>query len=156
MSELSKLDFLLGRWKGISVDQFGEKGTLETTLECTHYPSEKFIQLSGESRKDGKILNRGVEFIGYDQKLQKYIYKRIWSYGFIENGVGDWEDQDTLMFDIRFDNEPQYFEGTRWRAFIRRYGRDRIGTGLYTAKSGEEYRLYGESKIDRISEASQT
>ncbi len=56
MSELSKLDFLLGRWKGISVDQFGEKGTLETTLECTHYPSEKFIQLSGESRKDGKIL----------------------------------------------------------------------------------------------------
>jgi hypothetical protein len=58
-------------------------------------------------------------------KVRKYVYKRMWSMGFIENGVGSWEeDGRTLMFDIMFDNEPQFFAGTPWRSFIRRYGED--------------------------------
>jgi len=149
LSELEKLDFLLGSWKGRSVDQFGEKGTLESTLECTREPSEHFLQLRGENRKDGALVNRAIQFITYDTKAKKFIGKRIWSYGFIENGEGTWQG-DTLMLQIRFDNAPPEFEGTLWRSFIRRYGDKEIGHGLYTAKEGGEYRLYGETRQNRV------
>jgi len=145
MLELSKLEFLLGRWEGSSVDQFGEKGTIVSTLECTHEPSELFLQLSGENRKNGKLVNRAVQFLTFDSRIKKYIYKRMWSMGFIENGVGQWEDDDTLMFEIEFDNEPEFFLGMRWKSFIRCYGQNEIGHGLYCANKGEEYRLYGET-----------
>jgi len=151
MVGLSTLDFLVGSWKGRSVDQFGEKGTIDSALECRREPSERFLQLLGESRKDGKLLNRSVEFITYDPGVRKYISKRMWSMGFIENGVGTWKDGDTLVFQIRFDNEPPFFAGTLWRGFIRRYGDDEIGHGLYTAKKGGRYRLYGETRERRVS-----
>lgn len=150
MSEIEKLSFLVGRWKGRSTDQFGEKGILESTYECTREPSEHFIQIRGETRKEGRVLNRAVQFIAYDARIKRYVSKRMWSMGFIENGVGGWKDANTLMFQIKFDNEPRFFVGTLWRSFIRRYGEDEIGTGLYTAKRGQRYRLYGESKAFRV------
>ena len=149
MSGLERLEFLLGSWKGRSVDQFGEKGTLESTLECTHEPSEHFVQLRGETKKGGKVLNRAVEFITYDPGVRRYVYKRMWSMGFIENGTGGWKDPDTLQFQIKFDSEPPFFRGTLWRSFIRKYSDNEIGTGLYTAKKGQRYRLYGETKLTR-------
>jgi hypothetical protein len=151
MSELRRLDFLLWRWTGRSVDQFGEKGVLESSLEYTKEPSEHFLQARGQTSKDGTILNKSVGFITYDSIARKYVWKRVWSYGFIENGEGDWEDADTIVFQIvKFDNEPADFAALLWRSFIRRYGDDRIGHGLYTAKSGEEYRLYGETRAIRV------
>ena len=131
------------------MDQFGERGVLESTLECTHEPSERFVQLRGETRKDGKFLNRAVTFITYDSSARSYVYNRIWSYGFIENGLGAWKDPKTLQFQIKFVNEPSYFKGTVWRSFIRFYSDNEISTGLYTAKKGQRYRLYGENKLSR-------
>jgi hypothetical protein len=151
LSEIERLRFLLGRWKGRYTDQFGQKGTLESTLECTREPGEHFIQLKGETTKDGEPLNQAVEFITYDSAIRKYIYKRMWSMGFIENGVGGWKDSSTLLFKIRFDSEPRFFRGTRWQSFIRRYSKDEISTGLYSARKGQRYRLYGESKLVRES-----
>lgn len=150
MSELERLGFLLGHWKGRSVDQFGEKGTLDSTLECTREPSERFVELRGETKKEGKLVNRSVEYITYDSRIRKYISKRMWSMGFIENGVGSWKDADTLVFQIEFDNQPRFFRGTLWRSFIRRYSDDEIGHGLYTARKGQRYRLYGETKETRV------
>ena len=152
MSELDKLGFLLGRWRGRSVDQFGEKGVLESTSEITRELGDHFIQIKGETRKDDVVINQAVYFITYDQKAKKYIHKRMWSYGFIENGEGQWEDPNTLVFRIvKFDNEPQWFEGMLWKSFIRRYNDNEIGFGLYAAKKGEDYKLYGESRASRIS-----
>jgi hypothetical protein len=151
MSELRRLDFLIGKWIGRSEDQFGEKGTLESSLEYSKEPSDRFIQVKGETKKEGVLLNSAIGFITYDSKARKYIWKRIWSYGFTENGEGGWEDENTLMFRIvRFDNEPQNFAGSLWKTFIRRYGDNEIGHGLYAAKVGEEYRLYGESRATRV------
>ena len=152
MSELRRLDFLLGRWEGHSADQFGEKGTLVSSMECTKEPSERFLQIRGDTRKDGSLLNSAIGFITYDPRVKKYIWKRIWSYGFIENGEGDWEDENTIVFQIvKFDVEPEGFTGSLWRSFIRRYSEDEVGHGLYTAKAGEEYKLYGETRAKRIS-----
>ena len=151
MSELDKLSFLLGRWKGRSVDQFGEKGVLESTFEVTRELGDHFIQIKGETRKDNAVINSAVYFITYDLKIKKYIHKRLWSYGFIENGEGQWEDPNTLTFQIvKFDNEPQWFEGLLWKSFIRRYSDNEIGNGLYAAKKGEDYKLYGESRAFRV------
>lgn len=150
MSGLERLDFLVGRWKGASKDQFGEKGIIESSLECTRELDGRFLQLRGESTKDGTVINRAVTFITFDSRAGKYISKRMWSYGFIENGEGRWEDDETLMFEIRFDNEPPPFAGTRWRSFIRRYSDNEIGHGLYNAKEGEQFQLYGETRQSRV------
>ena len=100
MSELDKLSFLLGKWRGRAVDQFGEKGIIESTFEVSRELGDHFIQIKGEAKKDDVVLNRALYFITYDQKIKKYIHKRLWSYGFIENGEGLWEDSNTLMFQI--------------------------------------------------------
>ncbi|MGD1054759.1 MAG: hypothetical protein ABR867_01590 [Nitrososphaerales archaeon] len=55
-----------------------------------------------------------------------------------------------LMFEIRFDNPPPGFAGTRWRSFIRRYSDSEIGHGLYTAKEGEQFQPYGETRQSRV------
>jgi len=133
------------------VDQFGEKGVLESSMDCTREPSDFFLQIKGETREAGAILNSAVAFITFDPRARKYIWKRVWSYGFIENGEGDWENENTVVFQIvKFDNEPEGFAGSRWRSFIRRYGENEIGHGLYTAKAGESYRLYGETRAKRV------
>jgi hypothetical protein len=151
MSELDKLSFLLGKWRGRSVDQFGEKGVLESTSEVTRELGDHFIQIKGETKKDDLVINRSIYFITYDLKTKKYVHKRMWSYGFIENGEGQWQDQNTLMFQIaKFDNEPQWFEGMLWKSFIRRYSDNEIGHGLYAAKKGDDYKLYGESRAFRL------
>jgi hypothetical protein len=73
----------------------------------------------------------------------------MWSYGCIENGEGQWEDENTIVFQIAYNNEPPMFEGPLWRSFIRKYGDNEIGHGLLTAKKGEAYRLYGETRAVR-------
>jgi len=150
MKELDRLDFLVGMWKGESRDQFGEKGTIVSKLECARVLDGRFLQLRGESLKDGAVLNQAVAFITFSPAKQKYISKKMWSYGFIENAEGTWEDDRTLMFQISYDNPPPAFAGTHWKNFIRRYGDDEIGHGLYTAKEGEPYTLYGETRQTRV------
>jgi hypothetical protein len=150
MSEMDRLSFLVGRWKGRSSDQFGEKGILESSSECTRELGDRFLQIRGETRKDGAILNQSIDFITYDSKVRKYIRKRMWSYGFIENGEGEWENDNTIVFQIAYNNAPLGFEGTLWKGFIRRYSNNEIGHGLLTAKKGEDYKLYGESRAHRV------
>jgi hypothetical protein len=151
MSELDKLGFLLGKWRGRSVDQFGEKGVLESSSEVTRELGDHFLQIKGETRKDNVVINRSIYYIAYDLKAKHYVHKRMWSYGFIENGEGKWTDENTLTFQItKFDNEPQWFEGMNWRSFIRRYGENQVGYGLFAAKKGEDYKLYGESRTSRV------
>jgi hypothetical protein len=147
---LDRLEPFLGRWKGSYANQFGEEGVLESSSECTKELDGRFIQWKGETKKDGVPINSSIEFIAFDARLHKYIMKRLWSYGFIENGVGDWTDDTTLTFDIKnFDNPPPGFEGKGWRSFIRVYGKDEIGHGLLVSEHGGEYRPYGESRVFR-------
>ena len=149
MSELDRLGFLVGRWKGSSKDQFGEQGLLESFGECTRELGNRFLQIKGETRKDGVAINKSLDFITYDSTIKKYVRKRLWSYGFIENGEGSWEDDNRIIFQITFNNAPPGFEGTLWRSFIRKYSDNEIGMGLLTSSKGEEYKLYGESRAFR-------
>jgi hypothetical protein len=147
---LKRLEFLIGRWVSRSEDQFGEKGVIEGVLECSHEPSEKFIALVGESKSNGKLVNRAASYLMWDHNIRKYIRKSLFSYGWILNEVGSL-NVDRLTLDVvSMDGEPEYFKGMKWRSFIQKYSENEIGTGLEVAKGSEPFRLYGESRAKRV------
>ena len=147
---LARLEFLIGRWRSRAENQFGEKGVIEGTLDCSHEPSEKFIAMIGESRSEGKIVNRGTAYLMWDQNIRKYVRKSLYSYGWILNEVGNF-DGSRLTFDVvSMDGEPDFFKGTRWRSFVHKYSDHEIGTGLEVAKQDGPFNLYGESRAKKV------
>ncbi len=151
MSEpLRKLEFLIGKWKGRAENQFGEKGVIEGTFDCTHDPGEKFIAMIGEARTNGKLLHRALTYLMWDQNLQKYVRKSVYSYGWILNEVGDLNGDMLTLDVVSTDGEPDFFKGTRWRSYLHKYSSEEIGTGLEVAKVGEPFRLYGEQRARKV------
>lgn len=141
---------MLGKWKGTSKDQFGEKGVIESRYVFSQDPSEHFIAERAESWKDGKLVNRSMAYLMFDRNTGKYVRKSFFSYGWVNNEVGEWRD-DRLLFDIvSTDGEPSFFKGVRWRSFIRKYSEAEIGSGLEVAKEGQSFRLYGETRAKRV------
>jgi len=54
------------------------------------------------------------------------------------------------MFDITgVENPPAWFEGMKWKSFIRKYGESEIGHGLLGSNHGEPFKLFGESRVSR-------
>ena len=150
LEPLRRLSFLIGLWRSRSEDQFGEKGVLEGTLECSYEPSEKFIAMIGDSRSDGKLVNRGVAYLMWDQNTKRYVRKSFYSYGWILNEIGEL-NRDRLVLDVvSIDGEPDYFKGTKWKSFIQKYSENEIGTGLEVSKDNGPFRVYGESRAKRV------
>src|SRR5215469_8411482 len=106
---LKRLEFLIGHWKSRAEDQFGEKGVIESSFECSHEPSDKFIATIGESRSNGKLVNKGSSFLIWDSNVGKYVRKSFYSYGWVLNEVGIMNG-DRLIFDVvSIDGEPDDF-----------------------------------------------
>lgn len=150
LEPLKRLEFLIGHWKSRSEDQFGEKGVLEGSFECSHEPSEKFIAMIGESRSDGKLVNRASSYLTWDHNIGKYVRKSIYSYGWVLNEVGVLNRERLVLDVVSIDCEPDYFKGTKWRSFIQKYSENEIGTGLEVSKDNGPFRVYGESRAKRI------
>ena len=151
MSEaMKRLEFLIGKWRGKAEGQFGEKGIIDSVFECLHEPSEMFIAMIGESRSNGKQVNKSASYLMWDPNVNKYVRKSMFSYGWINNEVGDLHG-DRLTFNvISMDSEPDHFKGLKWRSFIHKYSQNEIGTGLEVSKNSEPFRLYGESRARRV------
>lgn len=148
--KLKRLDFLLGYWKGQSENQFGEKGIIESSFQCTNDPSDMFIMIVGESKNQGKIANRSSSYIMWDTNASKFVRKSIFSYGWINNEEGIMNG-NRLTFDvIAIDGEPQYFKGMKWRSFIHKYSENEIGLGLEVSQNNGPFRLYGETRAKRV------
>ena len=146
---LKRLDFLLGRWQSRAENQFGEKGVIEGSFECNHDPSDRFIAIVGESRSEGKLVNRAMSYLIWDEKVKKYVRKSLFSYGWILNEVGDLRGDRLVLDVVSIDGEPEYFRGMKWRSFVQKYSDNEIGTGLEASKDGGPYQLYGESRAKR-------
>jgi hypothetical protein len=147
---LKRLEFLIGHWKSRSEDQFGEKGVIEGTFECSHDPSDKFIATVGESKSGGEIVNKAASFLIWDQNTQKYVRKSLFSYGWVLNEVGVLNSDRLVLDVVSIDGEPDYFKGTKWRSFIQKYSENEIGIGLEVSKEGGPFRTYGESRARRV------
>lgn len=147
---LDQLRFLLGNWKGKVEDQFGEKGVIESTFSFAQDQNEQFISGRTESWKEGNLVNSSLSFLIWDPNIAMYARKSVFSYGWVNNEVGEL-DGDRLVFDIlSIDGEPSFFRGVKWRSFIHRYKENETGSGLEVAKEGEPFHLYGETRARRI------
>jgi len=150
-SPLDEWKFLVGTWKGkTKPGQFGEKGVIEGSAVFSCEPSESFITGSGENRCEGRLLNKSISILFYDDGEKKFRRKTFFSYGFLNNEVECERTKDMIKFDIT--TEPlsrQVGPGMQWRSTIRKISGTKIATGLEAAKPGEEFKSYGESILEK-------
>ncbi len=119
-SPLNDWRFLVGNWKGKAEDEFGEKGITESVTEFSMEPSEKFITGKGESWNQGRLVNRSITFLFYDNIAQKFRRKSFFSYGFVNNEVEYTRSKDEIRFNVEVEPNPKQFEGIRWRSYMRK------------------------------------
>jgi len=150
-SPLDDWRFLVGTWKGKTKGgQFGEKGVIEGTAVFSCEPSESFILGTGENWCEGRLLNKSISILFFDEGEKKFRRKTFFSYGFVNNEVECTRTKDLIKFDIT--TEPismQVGPGMLWRSTIRKISDTKIATGLEMAKPGQEFKSYGESILEK-------
>jgi hypothetical protein len=150
-SPLDDWKFLIGTWKGKTKSgQFGEKGMIEGTAVFSYEPSESFIMGTGENRCEGRLLNKSISILFYDDGEKKFRRKTFFSYGFVNNEMECARTKDTIKFDIT--TEPlskQVGPGMLWRSTLKRISDKKIATGLEMARPGQEFKSYGESILEK-------
>jgi len=148
-SPLDEWRFLIGEWKGKAENQFGEKGIVESTVVFSLEPSERFIMARGESRCEGRLLNRAISLLFYDKAENRFRRKSFFSYGFVNNEVEYARSKDEIKFDVDMEPMPKQFEGIRWRSYMRKISETQIAMGLEMAEKGKDYKSYGETVYSR-------
>jgi hypothetical protein len=150
-SSLDEWKFLIGTWKGkTKAGQFGEKGVIEGIALFSCEPSGSFIMGTGENWCEGRLLNKSISILFYDDGDKKFKRKTFFSYGFVNNEVECARTKDMVKFDIA--TEPlsmQVGSSMLWRSTIRKISDTKIATGLEMAKSGQEFKSYGESILEK-------
>ncbi len=150
-SPLDEWRFLVGTWKGKTPGgQFGERGVIEGEALFSCQPSDSFIMGTGENRCEGRLLNKSISILFYDDGEKKFRRKTFFSYGFVNNEVECERTRDMIKFDIT--TEPlsrQVGPGMRWRSTIRKISDTVIATGLEMAKPGKDFKSYGEERLEK-------
>ncbi len=145
---LSDWNFLIGKWKGGSTDEFGGEGEIVSTA---HFSKElgKFIMGKIDSFRNGKLENANVSMLFFDARDGKFRRKTFFSYGFVNNEVEYEHSENEIRFDVVSEPSPQSFDGMRWRSYIRKISDTEIHLGLESAKEGEEFQSYGTSVLQK-------
>lgn len=146
-SPLDKWRFLVGEWKGKSKDEFGEKGVTESVAVFSMEPSERFIMALGEAWNAGRLVNKSISLLFYDNNEQKFKRTSFFSYGFVNNEVEYAGNDNEIKFDIKIEPLPKQFKGIRWRSFIRKISENTVALGLEMAKGEEGFKRYGETVL---------
>ena len=142
--------FLVGRWRGTSENQFGERGVVETTAVYALEPGDRFLTARGEAVCEGRLLNRSLSVMFYDSGLGRFRRKSFFSYGFVNNELEFERTDREIRFDVIVEPAMKQFEGIRWRSNIRRVSDREIATGLAEAKTGQPFSSYGEVMLARV------
>jgi hypothetical protein len=150
-SPLDKWRFLVGEWKGKSKDEFGEKGVTESIAVFSMEPRERFIMVVGEAWNAGRLANKSISLLFYDNNEQKFKRKSFFSYGFVNNEVEYAGNANEIKFDIKIEPLPKQLKGIRWRSSIRKISENKIAMGLEMAKGEEEFKRYGETVLVKTS-----
>jgi len=150
-SPLEDWHFLIGQWKGRSTDQFGETGELESIIKLTLELGRRAIMGIYETKQNDKIINQEISVLFFDVLNKVFRRKSFFSYGFVTNEVSYEHSSTALRFDITFEPLPTQFKGTRWCSFITKVSPTQILEGLEQAKKGEDFKLYGEVQLEKVS-----
>ena len=122
-----------------------KKGVVEGVAVFSYEPSEMFIMEKGEGWCEGRLLNRSLSLLFYDNVKQKFRRKTFFSYGFVNNEVECTRTKSEIKFDITMEPLQKNFQGTQWRSFIRKISDREVAVGLEVAKEGKQYKTYGET-----------
>ncbi|MFP3985854.1 MAG: hypothetical protein ACLFU9_07850 [Candidatus Bathyarchaeia archaeon] len=142
---MDKWKFLIGRWKGIAKNEFGEEGVVESIHVFSTELGEKFITGRHETWNAGKLVHKAVSFLYYDQREEKFRRKDIYSYGFVNNEVEYARTEKEIRFEVIVEPCPKQFEGIRWRSYIRKISDSKIAMGLEWAKGKRNFERFGET-----------
>ena len=85
----------------------------------------------------------------YDKAAGKFRRETFFSYGFVNHETEASRADAEIRFDVVVEPQPKEFAGLRWRSFLRRLSDEEIATGLEVAKAGEDFRPYGEVRLQR-------
>ncbi len=150
-SPLGEWRFLVGKWKGTAKDEFGEEGVTESTVVFSMEPSERFIMGKHEAWNEGRLINKSIGLLFYDNNEQRFRRKSFFSYGFVNNEVEYARTNNEIKFDVEVEPLPKQFKGIRWRSYIRKISENKVAMGLEMAKGKESYRRYGETLLVKTS-----
>ena len=128
--------FLVGRWRGTSENQFGERGVVETTAVYALEPSDRFLTARGEAVCEGRLLNRSLSVMLYDPVLGKFRRKTFFSYGFVNNEVEFERTEHEIRFDVTVEPAVKQFEGLLWRSNLRKVPSVRLRRGSRRRRRG--------------------
>jgi len=101
----------------------------------------------GEAWNVGRLVNKSVSLLFYDNNEQKFKRKSFFSYGFVNNEVEYTGNDNEIKFDIQVEPLPKQFEGIHWRSSIRKISENEIAMGLEMAKGEEGFKRYGETVL---------
>jgi hypothetical protein len=142
-------NFLVGKWKGVSKDQFGGKGEIITTASFTPELSGKYIMGHIESYRDGKLEKSSISMLFYDAKNVRFVRKTFFNHGFVNNEVEYETSPDEIRFTVVSEPVPQAFDGLQIRSYLRKVSDTEIIMGLEAAKPGGDYESYGDSALHK-------
>ncbi|MDF1538987.1 MAG: hypothetical protein P1Q69_08790 [Candidatus Thorarchaeota archaeon] len=143
-SPLSNWHFLIGKWKGGSTDQYGDKGEIVSTVTFS-MELGKYIIGKHDSYRNGKLENASIGVMFYDLRNELMRRKTFFSYGFVNNEVEYHRTESEILFEVISEPVPQAFDGMKWRSYLRKVSDTEIRIGLESAKGGEDFTSYGET-----------
>jgi hypothetical protein len=149
-SPLEDWYFLIGQWKDDSTDQFDETGEIASTARFTLELGGGAIMGKHETKQNGKIINQSIGLLFFDVLTKVFRRKSFFSYGFVNNEVSYEHSSTIIRFDVTSEPLPTQFEGMRYRSYITKVSPTQILLGLEHAKKGEDFQLYGETQLEKV------
>ncbi len=155
MSDKSPLDawrFLVGEWKAASAeeDEFGEEGIIEGRHVFTEELGGSYIMCKHESWQGERPVNSSISLMYYDPGSDRFLRKTAFSYGFVNNEVEYFRDENVIRFEIEMEPVTEFFVGSRWRSFIEKVSEDEVREGLEVARGDGDYENFGVTVLKRV------
>ncbi len=147
---LKDWEFLIGDWEGITIENVLDEGNIVSKGSYDYSPSESFIRSTHEANNEKGLVNRGVNYLYVDPYIKKFLRKSIFSYGFVNNEISYYYDENSIKFEMTIEPSPKQFEGMTWRSFMTKISNSKIELGLETSKDGASFELFNKSAWDKL------
>ncbi len=142
---LSEWLFLVGKWKGSSIDHSREKVETVSTVSFSTELGSKYIMGKHDFYKEGKLDRAVISVMFFDSRNERFIRKTFSSLGYVHNEVEHNRTNNEIYFDVKPEPIPQHFEELRLRSYIRKASDVEISLGLLAATEGEDFEVYYET-----------
>ncbi|MHA2089273.1 MAG: hypothetical protein ACW98K_00315 [Candidatus Kariarchaeaceae archaeon] len=149
-ADLKNWAFLIGKWKGENLESSYDEGKVTMNGEYRYQPNEKFIHHIHEAQNEEGPINKSIAVMYVDPYSNCFLRKEIYSYGFVNNELSYYHDENSIKFDIIIEPRPKQFEGLIWRSWLTKISDTEIEMGMENQKEGQEYLLFNRSRWIKV------